>query len=470
MSNSLNNAWDHLHRIISEVEQTGASIGVLVKSLDRAVDQSILFSHDADRLFTPASNTKILTVLTALLQMGGEFRYQTEISYTGDFRDGVLIGDLYIKGLGDPSLHTGPPLQAHEGVSIEQMVQAIKQEGLREICGNIVADASYFDDQRFGVSWAWDYESEYYSAQISALSLNRGTVHVESRPGDNVGDDVQIQISPETSYVQIVSQAKTVSAEEANTIHIRRKREANVIYVTGNLPMTVTDSQFITVNDPAMYAGTVLKETMINAGIAFVEGSKVVAGSAPKEAKKLASCESAPLKEIVKHLNKVSDNQYAEMLLKTMGALLKGEGSATAGIQVVRETLEELGVTGLYVLQDGSGLSPDNLVSPRQLVQVLESMMTQAEYENLLLSFPIGGVDGTLESRMKEEPLFRRVRAKTGSLNAVSSISGYMTLLSGENVIFSIMGNHYPGDNDYLKEQEDKILLALAEISDQNTK
>ena len=454
---------DQLDGIISRVEQTGASIGVLIKSLDRPADQAILYSHDADKLFTPASNTKILTVLTALLRLGGEFRYQTEVACTGDLREnGVLKGDLYIKGYGDPTLHTGEPFQVHAGVSLSDIVASIRQKNIREINGNIVVDASYFDDQRLGDGWAWDYESEYYSAQTSALSVNRGVVQVHYRPGVAPGDRVEVSLTPKTSYVQLRVDAKTVPAGEPNTLQIGRQRGTNEICVSGNLPVAEEGSHFVTVDDPALLVGTLLKELLEEAGVVLSAACQVQQGIVPDQSDQIALCESAPLKEIVKHLNKTSDNHYAEMLLKTMGAILKGEGSAQAGIQVVRETLQELGVDSRYELRDGSGLSPYNLVSPRQVLTVLEAMMDTSEYENLLHSFPIIGVDGTLESRLKDHPLCGQVKAKTGSLVSVSSLSGYATLPSGERVVFSILGNRYPGDTDYLKEQEDRILQALA--------
>lgn len=454
---------DQLDGIISDVEQTGASIGVLIKSLDRPADQAILYSHDADKLFTPASNTKILTVLTALLRLGGEFRYQTEVACTGDLREnGVLKGDLYIKGYGDPTLHTGEPFQVHAGVSLSEIVASIRQKNIREINGNIVVDASYFDDQRLGDGWAWDYESEYYSAQTSALSVNRGVVQVHYRPGEAPGDRVEVSLTPKTSYVQLRVDAKTVPAGEPNTLQISRQRGSNEICVSGNLPVAEVGSHFVTVDEPALLVGRLLKELLEEAGVVLSAACQVQQGIVHGQSNQIALCESAPLKEIVKHLNKTSDNHYAEMLLKTMGANLKGEGSAQAGIQVVRETMEELGVDSRYELRDGSGLSPYNLVSPRQVLTVLEAMMDTSEYENLLHSFPVMGVDGTLESRLKDHPLCGHVKAKTGSLVSVSSLSGYASLPSGERVVFSILGNRYPGDTDYLKEQEDRILQALA--------
>ncbi|WP_134687277.1 D-alanyl-D-alanine carboxypeptidase/D-alanyl-D-alanine endopeptidase [Brevibacillus migulae] len=458
---------EQIDSLITRLERKGATIGVLVKSLDRAADQSILYAHDADRLFTPASNTKIVTSISALLQLGPDFRFHTELSYQGVLQsDGVLQGDLYLKGYGDPSIHSGPPLQVHEGVSIGEIVESLLQKNIRHIQGNLVVDETCFDDQRLGEGWASEYESEYYSAQTAALSLNRGVVQVECRAGTAVGDEIEVTVTPSTSYVKLVLQAKTVAAGEPNTLQIKRERAKNVIRITGNLPMSEAAAECITVEEPAIYAGHVLKERLEEAGISFLPESRVRTGRASAENTHLASFSSAPLHTLVTHLNKVSDNHYAEMLLKTIGAVKKGEGSAAAGLQVVRETVTELGMAGPFEQRDGSGLSVYNLFSPRQMVTVLEGMRSKKEFEPFLHSLPVAGVDGTLASRMKEEsPAFQRVQAKTGTLNAVSGLSGYLATLAGETLIFSIMCNGYAGDTDDLKAVEDQICSALVEYS-----
>jgi len=459
--------FEQIDSLITKLERKGATIGVLVKSLNRAEDQAVLYAHDADRLFTPASNTKIVTSVSALLQLGAEYRFQTELSYQGVLQaDGVLQGDLYIKGYGDPSIHTGPPLQVHEGVSISQMVESLLQKNVRHIHGNLVVDDTYFDDQRLGEGWASDYESEYYSAQTSALSLNRGVVQIECRAGAAVGDEIVVAVTPATTYVKLVIEAKTVAEGEPNTLQIKRERAKNVIRITGNLPMTESAAECITVEEPAAYTGTVLKEKMGEAGISFSPESRVLAGKASAENTILASFSSAPLHTLVTQLNKVSDNHYAEMLLKTMGAVKKGEGSTAAGLQVVKETMEELGMAGPFEMRDGSGLSVYNLFSPRQMLTLLEAVMTKREFEPFLHSLPHAGVDGSLASRMKESPAFQRVQAKTGTLTAVSCLSGYLTTLAGERLLFSIMCNGYVGDTDDLKDVEDQICSALVEYTD----
>ncbi|MBO8163874.1 MAG: D-alanyl-D-alanine carboxypeptidase/D-alanyl-D-alanine-endopeptidase [Brevibacillus sp.] len=458
---------DQLDPLIDEWEQSGAAVGVIVKSLDRSDDQALLYAHNADKLFTPASNAKLLTSITALRQLGGEYRFKTELYTAGPITPGgVLTGDLILKGYGDPTLHTEDSLKVQEGVSIEEIVQTIRDAGIKVIQGSIVVDDRYFDDQRLGLGWAWDDESYSYNAQISALSLNRGTVRLDYRPGEQAGEKIIVSLTPQTKYVQVINEAKTAAAGEKNTLKIERERGQNVIRLSGNLPLdAAADYEPITVEEPALYTGTVLSEKLREAGVKLTN-DQVKAGEVPPGSTKLAEFSSLPLKDIVNYLNKNSDNLYAEMIAKTLGAEKKEEGSASAGIGLIYETAAALGVSETFDLFDASGLTRYNLVAPRQLLAALEGMAKQADQEAFRFfydSLPIAGVDGTLEKRMKGTPAENNVRAKTGTLTGVSSLSGYVTTRDGERLVFSIMTNGHMGDTDKLKELEDRLAVALAQ-------
>ncbi|UFJ38997.1 D-alanyl-D-alanine carboxypeptidase/D-alanyl-D-alanine-endopeptidase [Brevibacillus humidisoli] len=452
-----------LDPIVTELEKSGATAGVIVKSLDRQDEQAILYAHNADKLFTPASNAKLLTSLTALRQLGADYRFKTELYLTGPVNPGgVLTGDLIIKGYGDPTLHTEDSLKVQEGVSIEEIVEQINEAGIKVIQGDIIVDDHYFDDQRLGLGWAWDDESYYYNAQTSALSINRGTVRIDYQPGERGGEQVELTLSPQTQYVQIVNEAKTVDADAENTFSIERVRGQNMIRVTGNLPLGAkADYERIAVEEPALYTGTVLLEKLREAGIKAAQ-SKVKAGEVPDESRKLAEFASQPLKEIITYLNKNSDNHYAEMMTKVLGAEKKAEGSTGAGIEVIYETVSALGVDETFDLFDASGLTRYNLIAPRQLLTALEAMAEQPEFESFLGSLPVAGADGTLKNRMKGTRAENNVRAKTGTLTGVSSLSGYVSTQTGERLAFSIMINGHIGDTDELKALEDRIVAALA--------
>ncbi|MGE5701590.1 MAG: D-alanyl-D-alanine carboxypeptidase/D-alanyl-D-alanine-endopeptidase [Clostridia bacterium] len=456
-----------LQELICELEQQGISVGIMVASLSRDPEKAILFAHDANRLMVPASNTKLVTSSAALRLLGEDYRYQTEIYTTGGVSDeGIVSGDLIVKGYGDPSIHSEGILKVHDGISIEQITASLLEFGITCIRGNVIVDDTYFDSQRRGEGWSWEYEAEYYSAQTSALAVNRGAVRIDYEADAEPGTSPRLMLTPQTAYVTIQNDARIVDASEPATLVFDRESGSNLIRVSGQVPRgTAPDFARIAVHEPALYFGTLLKECMERAGVRFAPSSRVVMGSLPPEAEMLLALSSGPLSKMVAQLNKSSDNHYAEMLLKTIGAVCLQQGTATAGLQAVCENLAELGVDCTFRFHDGSGLSRYNLIAAKHLVTLLESMTTQPVYQPFYESLPIAGVDGTLESRMRNGSGYANVRAKTGTLNGVSGLSGYLTTNHQEPCVFSILLNGYTGDTDDLKGYEDRIVTLLLELT-----
>ncbi|MBE5394424.1 D-alanyl-D-alanine carboxypeptidase/D-alanyl-D-alanine-endopeptidase [Brevibacillus borstelensis] len=457
-----------LDPIAEEADASGITAGIVVKALDQEQGEAIWYEHEADTLLTPASNLKLLTTATALAQLGKDYQFKTEMYGSTPLpKNGVYQGDLYLKGYGDPTLHTEDNLKVQEGVSMEEIAAWLKEQGIKRINGNLILDESYFDQERLGLGWSWDDESYYYNPLLGALALNRGTVMIEFQPAVRAGDPVPINLLPKTKYVNVINEAKTVNSGQENTFAIERDRGTNTIRVTGNLPLgTAPDYERVPVEDPALYAGTVLRETLENAGISFSGNSTVSVGTVPQQAVKWTEFTSEPLSEIVSYLNKKSDNFYAEMLLKTLGAVKRGEGSSSAGVEVVQETLSTLGVETNFDMVDGSGLTRYNLISARHIADVLEGMTKHAAYQEYLDSLPIAGVDGTLKNRMKGTAAENNARAKTGTLTGVSSLSGYVQTKDGQKLVFSIVINGYAPKSEYMTAIQDRIVSALASYED----
>lgn len=453
-----------LDPLFAQPQAVGVTAGVIVKSLDKTKDAAILYEKDADALLTPASNLKLLTTATALSQLGENYVYKTELY--GDApvtKNGVQQGNLYLKGYGDPTISTENALQVQEGVTIEKIAAWIKQQGIRQVTGNLVLDESYFDKERLGLGWAWDDESYYYNPTLGALALNRGTVMVEYKPAKQAGEAVTFNLLPKTNYVTIVNESKTVEAGQENTFAILRDRGTNTIRLTGNLPLDYPgDYERVPVEEPAKYAGTVLQEAMASQGIQFAPGSQLIVQTVPPTAVKWHEFTSLPLKDIVAYLNKKSDNFYAEMLLKTIGAVKKGTGSAAAGAEVVQETVASFGGKTNFDMVDGSGLTRYNLISARHLASVLEGMAKQASFAAFDASLPIAGVDGTLKNRLTDLAAAKTIHAKTGSMTGANSLSGYLTTQSGERLVVSIIMNGYVEDEDFFMELQDRIMSIVA--------
>ncbi|WP_241236204.1 D-alanyl-D-alanine carboxypeptidase/D-alanyl-D-alanine endopeptidase [Brevibacillus marinus] len=452
-----------LDPLVQQVENSGATAGLMVKSLDRADEAALLYAHNADKLLTPAANSQLLTTLAALRELGADYRFRTELYVNGPIRPGgVLAGDLIVKGYGDPTLHTDDSAPALKGVSLEEMVERISAAGIRVIQGELIVDDLYFDDQRLGLGWTWDEESSEANAQIAALSANRGTVRIDYRPGKRIGDKVELTLTPQTEYVEIVNEAKTAAADADNTFSITRVRGQNVIRVTGNLPLSQAAGQRrIAVEDPALYMGTLLQEKLREAGIKTIRPT-VKRGEVPAGSSRLAVFSSPPLAEILAYLNKHNDHHYAEMIAKALGAEKRGEGSTAAGLAVVYASAAALGVEETFDLFDASGLTRYNQIAPSQLLAALEGMADEQEFALYLESLPVAGADGTLSDRMKGTSAENNLRAKSGALLGVSALSGYVTARSGERLAFSFIVNGYTGDAEQLKAVEERIAIALA--------
>ncbi len=429
--------------------------GVVVKSLKTG---AVLYERNADITLIPASNMKLLVSAAALDRLGPAFTFRTEVLAAGNVRKGgVLSGDLVIKGEGDPTLSTG---------DLAAMAKQVKASGIAKVTGNLVVDDSAFDNQRLGWGWSWDDEPYYYSAQISALNLNRNTVDVYVQPGKTVGAKALVRTEPATNYMTIESTAVTGKADSTKSLWVYRKRGRNVITVSGSIPLgskVTGPEEAITMEEPALYVGDVFKTELARAGVQVV--GKVLAGKASASAKVVASATSPPMSEIIALLNKPSDNLIAEVLLKTLGLKLKGKGSTEAGAQVEAEFLEQAGLdmSALRIV-DGSGLSRLNLISARNLLALLEYMHKHKHAQFYIDSLPVAGVDGTLRNRMKGTPAEANVQAKTGYVSRVSSLSGYVKTKSGEPLAFSIVMNNHLCANTPCRTVQDNLCRLLAEL------
>lgn len=429
--------------------------GVVVKSLR---DGRTVYDKNSDLVFIPASNFKLLVSATALDRLGPQYRFKTSLYMAGNITaDGTLKGDVVLVGRGDPVLSVE---------NLQEMASKLKGLGIRAVEGNIVADDTWFDQVRLGWGWNWDDEPYYYSAQLSALCLNRNVADVYIRPGAKEGSKPTIRVSPATSYMTIQNDATTVKAGADKTVSVDRLRGRNVIRVTGSVPLDYKASgpeEAITMEEPALFAATVLKEMLERGGIEVM--GRPILGRKPEKAAPAATKESVPMSEMLLLLNKPSDNLIAETLLKTLGAEFKDRGSSSKGAEVEREFLAKAGLdmTAISII-DGSGLARMNYISPSNLVKLLEYMHRHRNSETYVDSLPIAGVDGTLRNRMKGTAAAGNCRAKTGYISRVRTLSGYVTSKAGEPLVFSILMNHHLCSSSEVNAIQDKIIIALAEM------
>jgi D-alanyl-D-alanine carboxypeptidase/D-alanyl-D-alanine-endopeptidase (penicillin-binding protein 4) len=437
--------------------QTGFQ-GLLIQSLK---DDTVLYERNADKVFLPASNNKLLTSGAALALLGPDFVYKTRVAAAvAPDKHGVVHADVALVGSGDPVL---------SAADLTEMAHALKVGGVKQIDGMVTADDSLFDQQRLGDGWTWDDEPYYYSAQVSALNLNENLVSVRVFPGAKEGDPVRVVVTPTNRYMTLQNRAVTAAAKTKAAISVDRLRGRNTLVITGTLAVDTAEDAApkvpVTVEDPSQFARTLFEEALAKEGIRV--GRKRLPPAVATVT--LAEHASVPLREMLKLLNKPSDNLIAECLLKTVGAVKKGQGTTGSdgtGSQTARAFFASIGMDVTHLNQaDGSGLSRLNFVSPHNFVRLLTYFHGQPTFPVLYDSLPIAGVDGSLRNRLKNTPAANNCHAKTGYVSRASSLSGYITTRDGEMLVFSMLMNNHLSSNALPVSIQDKIVLLLANYS-----
>jgi len=323
-----------------------------------------------------------------------------------------------------------------------------------------------FDDINRGYGWTWDDEPDPTAMFISPLSLNGNCVRVLVRPGTVPGDSARVEADPRTSYVQIENEATTAAAGTRSTINVSRnwREHLNTITVKGTIsaPDTLIEAT-LSVTDPHWYTLTVLRERLEAWGLRC---SGILLDTVPRGAQEIARREHR-LDSVLAYMNLGSDNLSAENVLKTIAAEKTGiPGSAVVGGEAVKRFLAGIGIdTSRIVIADGSGVSRYNLTSARAVTTLLAAMRRRTDlYPSWYTSLPVAGVSGTLSTRMRGTPAEGNLRAKTGTLEGVSSLSGYVTTAEGEELAFSLLMQHYPARARDYRRVQDRIGAFLAGV------
>lgn len=441
-----------------------------------ATNGKTLYSLNADKLFTPASNTKLFTTAAALALIGPDYKFRTTVETSGSLdKYGRLTGDVVLVGRGDPMLsgrelpynvHTerdADPVRA-----LEQLADELVQKGVKYVDGDVVADDSYFAFERYGEGWSQDDLVWADGAPVSALTINDNVVFVNILPGAHPGDKAFVSITPFADYYTIDNRLMTTPAGTGRRIYINREPGSTELTLWGTIPIDDTGAnEGLAIDDPAEFAATLFRHLLEVRGIAIYGKertrhtelaslstftSNVVASSggggdhaltSPVGPLVLAEHQSAPLSEDIQVINKVSQNLHAEILLRLLGREKGTAGTVQAGLEVLRGFLNNAGISSdEYDFHDGSGLSRENLVTPHAIVQLLRYAAAQPWGAEFRESLPVAGVDGSLADRFKELDPQAHVYAKTGSLGGVKSLSGYATTSKGAQIVFSIASNN----------------------------
>jgi len=465
-------------RLLSSTTLRRGEWSILAVSLDRG---DTLLSVSPRRPLIPASNMKLFTTAAALHHLGPDFRYETFLLGTGPVREGRLEGDLVLYGTGDPSL--SDRFYPDASAPFRAMVRELKGRGVREIEGDVVGDGSFLPPPLLHPGWNPRDLNDWFAAPVSGLSFDENLVTLRIGPGTRVGAPPRVDFLPPGAGLSVENRARTVAGRPRPRLWVDRERPDRPVLVAGEIRTGSRDLwRRMPVDDPAFYAARMLRRVLEEEGISVrgevrsirepaespVEGDP--RGGAPPGPGSglvlLATHLSPPLLELLRVVNRESNNFYAESVLKTLGRVASGDGTFQGGVAVVRRFLrEEVGLPPGWVRQvDGSGLSPENRAAAAAFVALLGYLAEGPLWRPFRSTLPEAGVRRSGLGRMGGTPAARNLRAKTGTMDGASALSGTVRSRTGERIVFSILSNGIRSTAS-AKRAEDRIGVALASLS-----
>ncbi len=442
-----------------------AFIGIAVTSLRTGRP---LYERNQDRLFIPASNTKLFSTALALTRLGANYRFKTLVTADhGPDMDGTITGDLALVGGGDPSLsarvypYRKPlPDEGREAryslAAVEELADQLVSAGVKTVTGDVVGDDRRYIWEPYPESWsAGDMVSDD-GAAVSALMVDDNTIALTIGPGENTGDPARIAMTPALAWFALDNRVRTEDASKRH-IYIARPEGSGELRVWGTIPPNdAGETTLVSVGDPAEYAAEALRDALARRGVS-IRGRAVARhrwydeigdrerAEAPFAVTgvELAHRLSPPLSQVLQVVAKVSQNLHAEVLLREVGAVRRNLGSREAGLAELAAFAAEAGIKDTeYRFGDGSGLSRTNLVSPAAVVKLLSRMYRSADRDLWMGLLPVAGLDGTLSRRFENRKEARKIQAKTGTLSHVRAFSGYAQSPLYGPLAFSILINN----------------------------
>lgn len=446
--------------------------GVKVVSIDTG---ETLYQKNPYKYFMPASNMKLVTALAAVENLGLTHQFETVVSTDGKISRGTLKGNLFIKGTGDPTIGARSNSTDFEDPSLgdplatfKKWAADLKALGINRIEGDLVGDDLLFNSSSLGEGWAWDDLPYAYSAGIGALQFNENAVLLRISPSKEKGQAPSAQLFPRTSFVTIQNELQAGDVGDELELQVERL-PGNRFVLRGVLPEgSGPIERSLAVSDSTGFFLHELLEGLEEEGVR-VEGKtrslRDWAGDSEKTRTVLFTHRSQDLSYVLKVLLKVSQNLYAETLVKAMDPRPM-EKSFDGGREVVESFLTKVGIPeDSYELVDASGLSRYNLLTPETLIRLLVFAQRQPYRDKFMELLPVGGIDGTIRGRMKGTAAEGNVRAKTGTISYVRALSGYVKTRDGETLAFSMLVNHYTQSRRAAEYLQDAALQVLANVS-----
>ncbi len=456
---------------VADARFRAAQWGVLIVDPEGA---DTLYSRNAGKLFMPASNQKLLTGAVALDVLGPGYRYSTHFAAGGAIVDGVLQGDLIVRGTGDPTISDA--MQRDAMLPLRAVAESLYARGVRRIAGGLTSAGDPFPAPAYGYGWAWDDLDFAYSAGVDELMFNEGFARVRVRAGLDAAAPVTVSVAPARDYPRVRVLARTAepgdsAARFGRSLRMRYDSTAlGTIVVEGTIAAGDSSERRIAFRDQRHAYLSVLREAIIDRGIAVDSGhvgwiASAANGDREPAGLPLFSWRSDSLGIILAAFEKPSQNQIGELLLRTIGLTAGTAGTPEEGARIVGDALRAWGAApDGFRVRDGSGLSRHNVISPETIIRVLDAMRRSPHFSVFLEALPIAGVDGTIGNRMRGTAAATNVHAKTGTLDMVRSLSGYVTSADGRTLMFSILCNNWLVEVRDVDRVADGISVRLAEL------
>ncbi|MEM8523845.1 MAG: D-alanyl-D-alanine carboxypeptidase/D-alanyl-D-alanine-endopeptidase [Bacteroidota bacterium] len=427
----------------------------------------VLAKSEANKSLIPASTLKAVVTASALKMLGASYRFKTELQYDGIISNGILKGNLYIKGYGDPTLASDQMDEADELEVLQQTwVAAIKKAGIRQINGAIVGDGSYFKGNIAGKSWQWNDLGNYYASGAWGLNFHENLYHLYLQKTASVGGTPKVvRTQPRIPNLQFVNELKSAGRNTGDNAYIYGGPYADTRVVRGTIPSgSGTFKIKGSIPDPPFLAAHSLLTALENAGIQTQKRALTHIEVPQKSRRQILHTHYSPtLSEITKRANHKSVNLYCEAMIRAIGAKNNAKNSLEGGIEAIEDYWEAQGlnISGLF-LSDGSGLSPRNGITPSQLAGIMRLVARdRALFNTFYTTLPIGGQSGTIKYLFKGTAAAGNVRAKSGSIGRVRSYTGYAKTSSGKLLAFAVIANNYKGSSRTIRRELEKLIISF---------
>lgn len=444
-----------LNAFVNAANFKRANLSLMVKDLS---SDKIIVQHRANKNTIPASTTKIVTTATALEVLGPDFTFETKLQYDGLLNNGVLNGNIYILGGGDPTLGSA---YIGDSLFLEKWIEAIKATGIKKIIGAVVADASLYNNEGIAPKWSWEDMGNYYAAGVYGISIYDNTCRVYFKSGAIGSTPTIVRTQPVIPGLNFNLFLKAANTNDDNA-YFYGAPFSNERSVYGTIP--ANKNEFVSKADipnPPLYAAQVLTQKLKESGIEIsLQASNVI--TSMKMRTTIHTLKSPSLREIISIINHKSNNHYSEQLFRYLSLQQSKVANTNDAIQFVNDfwKKQDIDNNGL-IMFDGCGLSPNNAISAEFLVNILSYEQQKGKYkDDFIASLPVAGESGTIKNLLKGTKLAGKVKAKSGSIHGVQCFAGYIEW-NNKTYAFAVLVNNYTGTRSNTVKEIEKLLLSV---------